>query len=298
MFRGKPDASPVVGPNIADALDAPLRRAPAELALLDARLDQPASRLDPEESTDADGVVRGFIHSSEITATMNGPGVRYTLFTSGCAMRCLYCHNPDTWQMRMGQRVTVDQVVDDMAKYRRFLGISGGGLTTTGGEPLAQPKFLEALYRRAKDRLGIHVALDTNGYLGTRASDALLDLVDLVLLDVKSGDPEVHRRVTALELEPVLEFGRRLAARGTPLWIRYVLVPGVTDQDFNLRAAADYVRTLSTVERVEVLPYHTMGQQKYEALGWPYPLAGVPAPSPEAVAAARAVFQDAAPLVY
>jgi pyruvate formate lyase activating enzyme len=161
-----------------------------------------------------DGEVTGFIHSAETTGTVNGPGVRYTLYLSGCPLRCLYCQNPDTWEMRLGERVSVDQVVGDIEKFLVFLCTTGGGLTTSGGEPLLQPRFLLALYRRVKERWDLHTALDTSGNLGDRASDELLDLTDLTLLDVKSGDAETYRRVTGGELEPTLAFGRRLAARG------------------------------------------------------------------------------------
>jgi pyruvate formate lyase activating enzyme len=240
-----------------------------------------------------DGEVTGFIHSAETTGTVNGPGVRYTLYMSGCPLRCLYCHNPDTWEMRMGEKVHVDQVVDDIGEYIVFLRTTRGGLTTSGGEPLLQPAFLLALYRQVKKRWDLHTALDTSGNLGERATDELLDLTDLVLLDVKSGLPDTYRNVTSAELEPTLEFGRRLAARGNKMWIRYVLVPGYTDAPDNLAATARYVASLGeSVERVEILPYHDLGTHKYAELGLAYPLAGVLGPVPEQIAEARAAFTD------
>ncbi|MGB8381452.1 MAG: pyruvate formate-lyase-activating protein [Dermatophilaceae bacterium] len=242
--------------------------------------------LDP-----ADGQVTGFIHSSETTGTVNGPGVRYTLYMSGCPLRCLYCHNPDTWEMRMGERVTVGQVVADIEEYLVFLRTTHGGLTTSGGEPLLQPHFLLALYRRVKQLWDLHTVLDTSGNLGERATDELLDLTDLVLLDVKSGLADTYRTVTGAELTPTLDFGRRLAARGNRMWIRYVLVPGYTDAPDNLAAVAEYVASLGDpVERVEILPYHSLGSHKYAELGLPYPLDGVPEPTLEQVQSARAVF--------
>jgi len=243
------------------------------------------------DATD-DGLVTGFMHSAETTGTVNGPGVRYTLYMSGCPLRCLYCHNPDTWEMRLGEKVTVNQVVADIEEYLVFLRTTHGGLTTSGGEPLLQPRFLLGLFRRVKHYWELHTALDTSGYLGDRASDELLDHTDLVLLDVKSGLPDTYRRVTGGELEPTLQFGRRLAARGNRMWIRYVLVPGYTDAPDNLAAAATYVASLGEpVERVEVLPYHDLGTHKYKELGLTYPLAGVPAPTVDQVEGAKAAFE-------
>jgi pyruvate formate lyase activating enzyme len=247
----------------------------------------------PPAPDEADEVLTGYIHSAETTGTVNGPGVRYTLYLSGCPLRCLYCHNPDTWEMRLGERVHVDRVVEDVGKFLVFLRTTGGGLTASGGEPLLQPGFLLALFRRVKERWGLHTALDTSGNLGARATDELLDVTDLVLLDVKSGLPDTYRRVTGAELAPTLDFGRRLAARGNRTWVRYVLVPGHTDAPEDLAAVADYVASLGEpVERVEVLPYHDLGTHKYAELGLPYPLVGVPGPTAEQVEAARAAFRE------
>jgi pyruvate formate lyase activating enzyme len=241
---------------------------------------------------EAGEVLTGYIHSAETTGTVNGPGVRYTLYLSGCPLRCLYCHNPDTWEMRLGERVHVDLVVEDVGKFLVFLRTTGGGLTASGGEPLLQPGFLLALFRRVKERWDLHTALDTSGNLGSRASDELLDLTDLVLLDVKSGLPSTYRRVTGAELGPTLDFGRRLAARGNRTWVRYVLVPGYTDGADDLAAVADYTASLGpVVERVEVLPYHDLGAHKYDQLGLTYPLPGVPGPTGEQVESARAAFR-------
>ena len=241
---------------------------------------------------EAGEVLTGYIHSAETTGTVNGPGVRYTLYMSGCPLRCLYCHNPDTWEMRLGERVHVEQVVEDIGKFLVFLERTGGGLTASGGEPLLQPGFLLALFRRVKQRWGMRTALDTSGNLGARAPDALLDVTDLVLLDVKSGLPTTYRRVTGAELAPTLDFGRRLAARGNRMWIRYVLVPGYTDGADDLAAVADYAASLGpVVERVEVLPYHDLGAHKYTELGLTYPLPGVPGPTSEQVETTRAAFR-------
>jgi pyruvate formate lyase activating enzyme len=263
---------------------------------LDARVDQPVAPPDAED-LDNDHVdetrVRGYIHSAETTGTVNGPGVRYTIYLSGCPLRCLYCHNPDTWEMRLGARTTVQAVVDDLAPYQVFARTTGGGLTASGGEPLLQPRFLTALFRQAKLQLGgMHTCLDTSGSLGARAGDDLLDATDLVLLDIKSGLPETYRRVTAGELEPTLRFARRLSDRGNRMWIRYVLVPGLTDEPDNIAAVARFAATLDTVDRVEILPFHTLGSQKYEALGRTFPLRDTRSPTPEEVRAAQAVFES------
>lgn len=232
----------------------------------------------------------GSVHSWELVTSVDGPGTRMTTFLAGCPLRCLYCHNPDTFRMRDGQRVEAAEIVRKYRRYERVLKASGGGVTLSGGEALMQPAFVAQLLRGAKE-LGLHTALDTSGYLGAHASDALLDEVDLVLLDVKSGDPETYRRVTGRELAPTREFGRRLAARGTETWIRFVLVPGLTDDPANVAAVADYAASLPTVTRVEVLPFHQMGRDKWSALGLDYALDDTPPPTSDATEAARDIFR-------
>ena len=238
-----------------------------------------------------DGTRVGYVHSAETTSGVNGPGLRYTVFMSGCPLRCLYCHNPDTQPMRLGGATTVGRVIAEAARYRSFIS-RGGGLTVTGGEPLLQPRFVTELFRGVKERFAMHTALDTSGSLGARATDALLDLTDLVLLDIKSGLPETYRRVTSGELAPTLDFARRLSARGNHMWVRYVLVPGLTDETDNIAAVADFVATLDGVDRVEIMPYHEFGEQKYEALGWTYRLADVEPPTKDQVRSAQEVFRS------
>ncbi len=264
---------------------------------LDARIHQPAPVLDHEDAAQADGSVKGYLHSTETVGSVNGPGVRYTVYLSGCPLRCLYCHNPDTWNMRMGEHIDVETVLADIGKYARFISVSGGGLTVSGGEPLLQPRFVTELFRGVRERFGMHTALDTAGSLGERASDELLSLTNLVLLDIKSGKPEAYRRVTSWELQPTLDFARRVSDAGRRMWVRYVLVPGVTDQPDNIAAVADFVTTLKGVDRVEISPYHDFGEQKYEALDWDYPLAGVEPPSKDEVKAAGDIFRDRGLLV-
>ncbi len=231
----------------------------------------------------------GSVHSWELVTSVDGPGSRLTVFLAGCALRCQYCQNPDTWRMSNGVRHTVDEVVDKLKRYEKVMKATGGGLTVSGGEPLLQAPFVERIFAEAK-KLGIHTALDTSGFLGARATNELLDNTDLVLLDVKSGDPDTYRAVTGRALEPTLDFGRRLSGRGVKIWLRYVLVPGLTDDFDNVEAVADYASTLETVERVEVLPFHQMGRDKWTALGQEYTLKDTEPPSAELVNRVRDQF--------
>jgi pyruvate formate lyase activating enzyme len=245
----------------------------------------------PEELQDGTRV--GFVHSAETTSGVNGPGVRYTVFLSGCPLRCMYCHNPDTQMMRLGQRTTVRRVLDETARYGAFLR-NGGGLTVTGGEPLLQHEFLEDLFVGAKTELGLHTALDTSGMGGMKASDRLIEHTDLVLLDIKAGNDRRYRHVTGTgNFDALLAFADRLLESGTRLWIRFVLVPGLTDDPAHVAQVADIcVHLAPVIDRVEVLPYHTLGKDKYEAVGRAYPLAHTPTPTPEQVADALQVFRD------
>lgn len=239
----------------------------------------------------------GSVHSWELVTAVDGPGTRLTVFLAGCPLRCLYCHNPDTWKMRDGQAVELDALVARIARYRGVFDATGGGLTLSGGEPLQQPAFVGRVLAAAKD-LGIHTAIDTSGFLGASCTDAMLDNIDLVLLDVKSGDPETYRKVTGRRLEPTLDFGRRLSERGVETWIRFVLVPGLTDAVENVARVADYVASLSSVTRVEVLPFHQMGQDKWETLGIRYELEDTEPPSPELVERVRGQFRERGLTVY
>lgn len=224
----------------------------------------------------------GSVHSWELVTSVDGPGTRMTVFMSGCGLRCQYCHNPDTFYMAKGEPVLLTDLVARLKRYRGVFRATHGGLTVSGGEPLMQPAFVGRLFHEAK-AMGIHTCLDTNGYLGVQAPDALLADVDLVLLDIKSGLPDTYREVTGVELAPTLRFSQRLSDLGKPMWIRYVLVPGLTDAVDNVEAVAAHVATLSSVERVEVLPFHQMGRDKWASLGLTYRLADTPTPDAELV---------------
>lgn len=219
----------------------------------------------------------GSVHSWELVTAVDGPGTRLTVFLSGCLLRCQYCHNPDTWKLRDGQVTPVEEILERIRRYQGVFRASGGGVTVSGGEPLMQPAFLGKIFAECR-RLGIHTALDTSGYLGARATDDLLRDTDLVLLDVKSGLPDTYRDVTGRELAPTIAFGDRLAERGTAVWVRFVLVPGLTDARDNVEAVADIVQRWPNVQRVEVLPFHQMGQDKWHRLGLTYPLDGIHPP--------------------
>jgi pyruvate formate lyase activating enzyme len=261
-----------------------------------------AGAVDPDERSAELAAVRagtvGRVHSWELVTGLDGPGTRLTVFLSGCVLRCQYCHNPDTWRLSDGKLTTLDDLMDRITRRAAALKIMHGGVTLSGGEPLIQRPFVTNVLRRCKE-LGLHTALDTSGFLGMRAEDELLDLVDLVLLDVKAGLPETYRTVTGRELAPTLRFGRRLRDRGTPIWIRYVLVPGLTDGEDDVRIVADYAASLGdVVERVEVLPFHQMGKNKWKALEIPYPLENTMPPSDESVTQVQETFRSRGLLTF
>lgn len=242
----------------------------------------------------------GSVHSWELVTAVDGPGTRLTVFLNGCPLRCLYCHNPDTVAMKDGKPVMADELLARIRRYLPVFRATGGGLTISGGEVLMQPAFAARVFRGAQE-MGVHTTLDTSGFLGANASDELLDDTDLVLLDVKSGIPETYRKVTGRELEPTLRFGRRLAERGltgrrTEVWIRFVLVPGLTDAPENIEPIARYAASLNairpgTVTRVEVLPFHQMARDKWESTNDEYELRDTEPPSAEATEVVRERFR-------
>ncbi|HXP95288.1 MAG TPA: pyruvate formate-lyase-activating protein [Telmatospirillum sp.] len=239
----------------------------------------------------------GFLHSVESGAAVDGPGMRFVFFVSGCQFRCQYCHNPDSWKLHNGRPVSLDQAMDEVRPYAGFLRIAGG-VTISGGEPLMQAPFVGALFAKIKTELGLHTALDTQGFLAANVADDWFDPVDLVLLDIKQMDPAKYLALTGQPLQPTLDFARRLVRLGKKIWIRYVLVPGITDNDTDIISLVDFVLSLgSAVERVEVLPFHQMGAHKWESLGMTYPLALTPTPSAEQMRQARGLFSSRGLLV-
>jgi len=224
----------------------------------------------------------GFLHSFTTGSAVDGPGIRLVAWTAGCQFRCLYCHNPDTWNMMNGMAIPLERAVAALNKYRHGLKIMAGGFTLSGGEPLMQDRFVVRLLTAAKE-MGVHTALDTNGYLGERLSDEELEQIDLVLLDIKSWDRERHLHLTAKEVGPTLDFARRLSQRKRPIWLRYVLVPGLTDDENEIGQIAAFAAGLGNVERVDVLPFHQMGRHKWQKLGLNYALDEVRPPTNEVV---------------
>ncbi len=229
--------------------------------------------------------VNGYVHSIETLGTVDGPGVRYVIFMQGCPLHCLYCHNPDSFKLKKGKLVASSLLLDDIQRSADFLRRAKGGVTLTGGEPLVQPQF-------AAKEIGLHTALDTSGHLGAKVTDAMLADIDLVLLDIKSFNPEIYRRVTGVELQPTLDFARRLDQMGKKMWIRFVLVPGLTDDPANVEGLADFVASLKMAERVEVAPFHKMGEFKWKELRLPYQLADTQSPTRESVIQVHQVFSS------
>ena len=232
-------------------------------------------------------MTKGYIHSLESFGSVDGPGVRYLIFTTGCAMRCQFCHNPDTWNMNSGTLYTADELIDKAWKYRTYWG-SKGGITVSGGEPLLQIDFLLELFQKAKER-GINTTLDTCGNPFTREEpffskfQELMKVTDLVMLDIKHIDDEQHKILTGQTNKNILDMAEYLSETGKPVWIRHVLVPERSDKDEYLHRLHDFIEMLDNVEKVEVLPYHTLGVYKWKELGIPYQLEGIDPPSQERV---------------
>lgn len=242
----------------------------------------------------AEGKQKGRIHSTESFGTVDGPGVRLVIFFQGCPMRCLYCHNPDSWEPQGGTEITVEELLEQFERNRPFY--RNGGITASGGEPLVQMAFLRTLFEEAKKR-GIHTCLDTSGIVYRKERDAefvrLFRVTDLVLLDVKHSDEQGHRELTGREQAPVLAFARALERAQIPVIIRHVIVPGITDSEEELRKTGHLIGKLRNLAGLEVLPYHTMGVNKYKNLGREYPLEGVPDMKPEKAREARRIILEA-----
>ena len=237
----------------------------------------------------------GRIHSFETFGTVDGPGIRYVVFLQGCPLRCQYCHNPDTWASG-GKEYTTEQVVSQAMRYRNYFGPKGG-VTVTGGEPLMQIDFVIELFTLLKQK-GMHTCVDTSGITFNEASQisvdkhkALLAVTDLFLLDIKHIDDEACKKLTGMSNANTLAFAKFLSDNGCATWIRQVIVPGITDDPKSLQKTRAFIDGLTTVERVEVLPYHTLGEVKYEKLGMTYPLQGVQPPTDAQMAEAKKILR-------
>lgn len=235
--------------------------------------------------------VFGYIHSIETCGTVDGPGIRFIIFTSGCPLRCLYCSNPDCRYLENGKKVSVDELIEEIQKYKSYMNSSGGGVTISGGEALFQPHFVTEIFKRCR-ALGIHTALDTSGYCELKVAKPVLEFTDLVLLDIKSFDPATYRKITSVELEPTLILARYLSEINKPTWIRFVLVPGLSSDPHNVEGLADFVASLKNIEKLEVLPFHKMGEYKWENLGYDYQLKETEPPTQESIQQTLEIFRS------
>ncbi len=233
----------------------------------------------------------GRIHSTDSFGTVDGPGVRFVVFFQGCPLRCQYCHNPDTWDFDGGREVTAEELMREYDSYKEFL--TSGGITATGGEPLAQPEFLAELFRLAKSK-GVHTCLDTSAGVWSPENSAKIDEVlrftDLVMLDIKHIDNEQHKALTGIGNTNILRFAEHLRDLDIPVWIRHVVVPGITDSHDELFRLGEFLSTLKNLKALDVLPYHDMAKPKYERLGIAYPLPDTPPLSKDGAIAAREVI--------
>ena len=247
----------------------------------------------PDESQlkDEEGAF-GYCHSYETSSRYDGPGLRAVLFVSGCLLRCSYCHNPDTWHLKDGSYMSIQQVLGRLGEFAPSLVSLGGGLTISGGEPMVQLAFTRRIFQGAK-AMGLHTAIETSGFLGARADESYLSAIDLVLLDVKSSNPDTYRRVTGRDLTPTLRFAERLASLSKPVWVRFTLVPGETDDPANVEGIAKFVAPMKNVEWVEVQPFHKMGEFKWKAMNMEYKLANTEPPTRDLVNRVIGQFRDA-----
>ena len=227
-----------------------------------------------------------YLHSIETMGMLDGPGIRYVLFMQGCPLRCAFCHNPDTWHMSKGQVKSLAWLLTDIKDYLPYFRASGGGVTVSGGEPLLQTDFLEVLFAELK-KLDVHRAIDTSGFAALEKVKFLMGVTDLVMLSIKHPDPDKHREICGQSPQRPLALARYLTSIKLPVWIRYVIIPGISNLPADLARLADLIKSMPNVERLELLPYHTLGRPKWEQLGLSSPLLTVPPPLPEEMEAAR-----------
>lgn len=238
------------------------------------------------------GEVKGRIHSFESFGTVDGPGIRFVLFMQGCILKCKYCHNRDTWDLKSGQEYSVNEVIEKILRSKKYIEASGGGVTVSGGEPLLQPEFLIELFKKLKEQ-NMNIVLDTSGI--TKINDEireLLSYVDLVLLDIKHIDNEKCIKLTGVSNKNTLELAGYLSDNNISMWIRQVLIPGITDFKEDLYKLKEYIKTLNSVEKIEILPYHNLGEFKWKELGEKYELEDIAVPTNKEVEVAQKIFLD------
>lgn len=234
--------------------------------------------------------LKGRIHSVETFGTIDGPGIRYVIFFQGCPLKCKYCHNRDSWSVKSGKEMSVSEIVLDIKKYISFMKYSGGGVTISGGEPTLQSPFLKELILAIK-KMGIHICLDTSGYTDIYRIGEILDCLDLVILDLKHMDKEKHIELTGVDNEKIILFARYISDKSVNTWIRHVLVPGLTDSPEHMVSMAEFISSLESVSRVELLPYHSIGKYKWDLLGQNYELSRTPEASSQDILKARRAFR-------
>jgi pyruvate formate lyase activating enzyme len=245
--------------------------------------------------------ITGKIHSFESFGTVDGPGIRFVVFMQGCLFRCLYCHNPDTWAPNGGTEYTAEEIMKKIKRYITYFKTSGGGITVSGGEPLMQMEFVTELFKRCKEE-GIHTAIDTNGFCQCQRDGSfdnsansqlslLLDYTDLVLLDIKHINPEVHQTLTGFLNQSTLDFARCLDDKKVPVWLRYVVVPGLTDDEISLKRLGEFIKSLSNIEKIELLPFHKLGEYKWKELELNYSLKDTPSATDEDILRAKTILR-------
>ncbi|MFM2481603.1 pyruvate formate lyase 1-activating protein [Celerinatantimonas sp. YJH-8] len=237
--------------------------------------------------------LKGHIHSIETCGTVDGPGIRFVTFFQGCLMRCLYCHNRDTWDLHGGKDVTVEDLMKEMLPYKHYMEASGGGMTASGGEAILQAEFVHDLFKACHEH-GIHTCLDTNGYVRkhTPIIDALMDETDLVMLDLKQLNDDIHQQLVGVSNHRTLDFARYLHKIGQKTWIRYVIVPGYTDDEASARLLGEFIKDMNNIEKIELLPYHQLGKHKWTAMGEEYKLEGVEPPSKETMTKIQNILRE------
>lgn len=242
-------------------------------------------------------MIKGKIHSIETCGTVDGPGIRYVIFLKGCPLRCLYCHNPDTWDTNSDNMKTAEELFIDIEKYISYMEFSGGGVTVSGGEPLLQAEFIKELFTICKEK-GIHTCIDTSGAIFDSKVEEALELTDLVMLDIKAFDKKTYEELTSGNLDTTLKVLDTLREKNIETWIRYVLVPNLTDDFESIKKLSNYLKDYDNVSRIDVLPFHKMGEYKWEELNLAYTLKDTQSPDKDLLEKAKSIFRESGKEIY